>query len=576
MDWMYAGLSSEIDRENFLTGRKVDKNFEQYNEDFKKTPPRIESLSQPASSHRFADAPCKKTLLDLDTVRKEDPLVSIKVQEEQVRRDILENPMKMKCLRKIVMKALRRKMKKMYKGRLTPEERLECARFFHLVDQMACSRSTGMAGSSKTVGNLALENSCNKPEMRKDIRGYEKDERSVSKLSDATRNSSKEFVHSSGGVSDVSKSHRDFQKESRHSTSSSRKRSWASCEKEKRLNEMVQNASWRKEQRNKQLTAFAAHEKDEIQREKSSKGVKNPDSSIGVYAPDAESYIVFKEIFDPIIECYHHFGPNSRQPAFDLGLDRLDQLCTLDPEGKYIQSTRIRCARTLAGYPFNPLLTEAGYLEIENKVKDALNALAEDDLRGTYYPLKGMTTEVQKSLIKDHFLFKEGDRFLQAANACRFWPLGRGIFHNKDKTFLIWVNEEDHLRIISMQTGGNVRAVLDRLIRGLDKLGTLLTFARDDRLGWLSFCPTNLGTTIRASVHIKLPLMSARADFKEICSKMNLQVRGIHGEHSESEGGIHDISNSRRMGITEFEAVKEMYDGVSELIKMEKEMEKNF
>ncbi|KHJ42364.1 arginine kinase [Trichuris suis] len=304
-------------------------------------------------------------------------------------------------------------------------------------------------------------------------------------------------------------------------------------------------------------------------------GVKNLDSSIGVYAPDAESYIVFKEIFDPIIECYHQFGPNSRQPAFDLGLNRLDELCTLDSERKYIQSTRIRCARTLAGYPFNPLLTEAGYVEIENKVKDALNALAEDDLRGTYYPLKGMTAEVQNKLIKDHFLFKEGDRFLQAANACRFWPLGRGIFHNKDKTFLIWVNEEDHLRIISMETGGNVRAVLDRLIRGLDKLGTLLTFARDDRLGWLSFCPTNLGTTIRASVHIKLPLMSARTDFKETCKKMNLQVRGIHGEHSESEGGIYDISNSRRMGITEFEAVKEMYDGVSELIKMEKEMEKS-
>lgn len=56
-------------------------------------------------------------------------------------------------------------------------------------------------------------------------------------------------------------------------------------------------------------------------------------------------------------------------------------------------------------------------------------------------------------------------RFLQAANACRFWPNGRGIFHNKNKTFLVWVNEEDHLRIISMQPGGDVGQVLDRLIR---------------------------------------------------------------------------------------------------------------
>jgi protein-arginine kinase len=56
-------------------------------------------------------------------------------------------------------------------------------------------------------------------------------------------------------------------------------------------------------------------------------------------------------------------------------------------------------------------------------------------------------------------------RFLQAANACRYWPTGRGIYHNKGKTFLVWVNEEDHLRIISMQNGGNVGQVLERLIK---------------------------------------------------------------------------------------------------------------
>ena len=66
---------------------------------------------------------------------------------------------------------------------------------------------------------------------------------------------------------------------------------------------------------------------------------------------------------------------------------------------------------------------------------------------------QGMTPDVQNQLIEDHFLFKEGDRFLQAANASRFWPTGRGIFHNKNKTFLVWVGEEDHLRIISMQQG---------------------------------------------------------------------------------------------------------------------------
>ena len=95
---------------------------------------------------------------------------------------------------------------------------------------------------------------------------------------------------------------------------------------------------------------------------------------------------------------------------------------------------------------------------MEEKVSSTLSGL-EGELKGTFYPLTGMSKEVQQKLIDDHFLFKEGDRFLQAANACRFWPTGRGIFHNDAKTFLVWCNEEDHLRIISMQMGGDLGQV---------------------------------------------------------------------------------------------------------------------
>lgn len=299
-------------------------------------------------------------------------------------------------------------------------------------------------------------------------------------------------------------------------------------------------------------------------------GVANLDSGVGVYAPDAESYTLFKPLFDPIIQEYHNgFGPNQKQPATDLGEGKTHMFTDLDPEGKFIQSTRIRCGRSLQGYQFNPCLTQANYLEMEQKVKGALEKL-EGELAGTYYPLKGMTKEVQNQLIQDHFLFKEGDRFLQTANACRYWPDGRGIFHNKNKTFLVWVNEEDHLRIISMQPGGNVGQVLERLIKGVKSIETKVPFARDERLGWLTFCPTNLGTTVRASVHIKLPKISAKPDFKKICDDLKLQIRGIHGEHSDTSSGVFDISNRARLGLTEFEAVKQMYDGVKHLIELEK------
>jgi len=300
-------------------------------------------------------------------------------------------------------------------------------------------------------------------------------------------------------------------------------------------------------------------------------GVANLDSGVGVYAPDAEAYTLFKALFDPLIESYHGFGPTQKQPETDLGEGKTHLLPDLDPEGKFINSTRVRCGRSLQGYPFNPCLTEANYIEMEGKVKKVFDELSGDpELSGNYYPLDGMTKEIQNQLIADHFLFKEGDRFLQHANACRYWPKGRGIFHNKGKTFLVWVNEEDHLRLISMQNGGNVGQVLERLIKGVKAIQSQVPFSRDDRLGWLTFCPSNLGTTVRASVHIRLPKISAKPDFKTICDGLGLQIRGIHGEHSESEGGVYDISNKARLGLTEFEAVKKMYDGVKHLIELEK------
>merc|ERR1712035_83846 len=298
-------------------------------------------------------------------------------------------------------------------------------------------------------------------------------------------------------------------------------------------------------------------------------GMENLDSGVGVYAPDAESYSLFADLFDPIIEDYHTgFKQTDKHPNKDFG--DVNQFINVDPDGKFVISTRVRCGRSMEGYPFNPCLTEAHYKEMESKVSSTLSNL-EGELKGTFYPLTGMAKDVQQKLIDDHFLFKEGDRFLQAANACRYWPAGRGIYHNVDKTFLVWCNEEDHLRIISMQKGGDLKAVYSRLVTAGNEIEKRIPFSHHDRFGFLTFCPTNLGTTIRASVHIQLPKLAAdRVKLEEAAGKYNLQVRGTRGEHTEAEGGIYDISNKRRMGLTEFEAVKEMYDGLQELIAMEK------
>ena len=76
-----------------------------------------------------------------------------------------------------------------------------------------------------------------------------------------------------------------------------------------------------------------------------------------------------------------------------------------------------------------------------------------------------MTDAEKKQLIADHFLFKGGDKYLESCGLEREWPKNRGIFHNDAKTFLVWVNEEDQLRIIAMQNGADIRAVFERLCR---------------------------------------------------------------------------------------------------------------
>ncbi len=291
-------------------------------------------------------------------------------------------------------------------------------------------------------------------------------------------------------------------------------------------------------------------------------GLAHPESSIGVYAGDEESYELFAPLLDPIIAKYHGFGPDGRHTS-DLDPAHLDAP-NPDPEGRYVVSTRIRVARNLCCFPLGPALTRRERRIVEATVVRALASL-EGDLSGRYYPLYEMDHATKERLIANHFLFKEGDRFLEAAGLNRDWPDARGIFHNENKTFLVWVNEEDQLRIISMQPGADLEEVFARLARALGELERRLTFARSERLGYLTSCPTNLGTAMRASVHVRLPRLPEEK-IKAIAGDHGLQVRGTHGEHSDAEGDVYDVSNKRRLGITEVEAVRQLSAGVRALL----------
>ena len=121
-----------------------------------------------------------------------------------------------------------------------------------------------------------------------------------------------------------------------------------------------------------------------------------------------------------------------------------------------------------------------------------------------------------------------------------------------------------------MQNGSNIKQVFERLSIAAGKIEEKAKFANDEHLGYISNCPTNLGTGLRASVHINLPkLMKNKALHQSIADKYHVQIRGIHGEHSETVDSTYDISNKRRLGMSEVELVQDMYSGVKAMIEAE-------
>merc|ERR1711863_42343 len=301
------------------------------------------------------------------------------------------------------------------------------------------------------------------------------------------------------------------------------------------------------------------------------------DQHCGIYAGDQDSYEVFADVFDPIIEEYHGL-PKGFAHTSDMDVSKING--NIDSSAP-VHSTRIRVGRSIDGFGLSPGITKQQRLDVENLMKKAFSNLS-GDLAGTYFPLTGMSEKVRQQLVDDHFLFVSGDRNLIAAGMERDWPEGRGIFHNTDKTFLTWVNEEDQLRIISMQGGGDVRAVFDRLARGIKAVGDSVKaesgrdFMLDPKYGYIHSCPTNLGTGMRASVHVDLPGWTKEGvkTLQERCEELHLQPRGTRGESGGQTGVTYDISNKHRLGYSEVELVQKMIDGVNMLYKEDKALAK--
>jgi creatine kinase len=305
---------------------------------------------------------------------------------------------------------------------------------------------------------------------------------------------------------------------------------------------------------------------------------------MGAYAMHPQDYDQFATILDPMIRDSHGIAADSEishqhdwdtaGAACDLGAiyDRLKDV-----------SMRVRVARNVATFPLPGAMSKEQRVAFERVAARAFTNLVEAPAFGGQYLsiTPGSPNEIDadeyERRVKAHQMFKDmsADPYLNVAGISGDWPYGRGMYVSRDEDFLVWVGEEDHLRIMAMQRGGNLNALFERLRSGLETLTNLLPpFATSPTYGNVTSCPTNLGAGMRASLHMKLPRLTSNAadltHLKQEAQNFGLAIRGAGGEHSAaSADGLVDISPTARLGVTEVQIMQRLYDGAAALWAME-------
>ena len=300
-------------------------------------------------------------------------------------------------------------------------------------------------------------------------------------------------------------------------------------------------------------------------------------------------YDRFKPFFSKVLADYHTV-PEDAKHVNNWSLEGVKGL----PEGGVLDLTklglpelsmRVRVGRNLKEFPLPGAMTKEDRIAMEAKMCKAFDVLkAKEEYGGGYNSLTPghenfINDEQYNQLVKDHIMFKDmaADSYLAAAGIASDWPYGRGCYVSGDKQFVIWVGEEDHLRIMCMKKGAILNEVFDRLKAALDVVNGIegLEFASSPDYGMVTSCPTNLGTGMRASVHIPIPHLTKDGTdkkAKEICKPLGLSVRGTGGEHTPiGADGTCDISPSARFIITEAEIITALYNGLKLLKEKEDE-----
>lgn len=233
------------------------------------------------------------------------------------------------------------------------------------------------------------------------------------------------------------------------------------------------------------------------------------------------------------------------------------------PDADVVVSTRIRLARNLANFPFTGRATALQKTEIETRARDAI-ARSGLEPKLEYLSVAGLSPLDRQFLVERQLISRELANVLDGP---------RGVAFDERESVSIMVNEEDHLRLQVMRSGLALDEAWAEIDRVDDAIEARITYAFHEQFGYLTACPTNVGTGMRASVMLHLPALGITKQIEKVfkaLQKINLVVRGLYGEGSRASGDLYQISNQVTLGRSESRVLGEIREVIAMILQYER------
>ena len=222
-------------------------------------------------------------------------------------------------------------------------------------------------------------------------------------------------------------------------------------------------------------------------------------------------------------------------------------------------SSRVRLARNLADFPFKDKAKQEDLEQILKIIKEIVPSIG---YGLKYIELRNIDNITKLTLIENHLISPE---FATNKNGA--------ILINDEENICIMINEEDHIRIQVFSSGQELEELLNLAIEIDEKIDGLVTYATNEKYGYLTSCPTNVGTGLRASVMVHLPALTLTGNIEKVLNVVNnfgMNIRGVYGEGTQSKGNIYQISNNQSLGLIEKELIKNIKTIREKVIEQER------